>query len=411
MGAPVQSSAEKDLHTPDEVRTRPPARRRRAVALLVFVVAAAVVIVSAGVAATAGHNPEHPVYLPASPWLDSWARWDAGWYVGIAEHGYSHEPGRPSGVAFFPLYPLALRLARNLGANPFYAGIALTFVAGAASVSLFHRWCAGRIGADRADIASIALAFYPFSFFLVGAVYADGLFLALTLGAFVLLEHDRPWAAGLLALLAGATRPVGPAIVAGLFLRQLERRGVVGGAATEGRGNSLNLRALRPGDAGLLLAPLGFVAYLAYLWERFGDPLAFAATQSAPGWDQGAGPATWFKLSFFKALAAIPPVHPGQARIVIHAVLAVGALVLVPRVFRRLGWGYGGYALAVLALPAIASKDFTGMGRYILAAFPCFAVLPDLLEGRPRLAMALLGLSTMLLVTFTALFAQGWYLS
>ena len=36
-----------------------------------------------------------------------WQRWDACWYLRIAEFGY--EAGEP-GTAFFPVYPMAIRL-------------------------------------------------------------------------------------------------------------------------------------------------------------------------------------------------------------------------------------------------------------------------------------------------------------
>ena len=46
----------------------------------------------------------------AYPFVNMWARWDSGWYLDIAEHGYSFVPGKQSNVAFFPLYPDLIRL-------------------------------------------------------------------------------------------------------------------------------------------------------------------------------------------------------------------------------------------------------------------------------------------------------------
>src|SRR5205814_1709131 len=43
------------------------------------------------------------------PWLNMWSRWDATWYVEVAESGYQFESGKPSTAAFFPLYPLLIR--------------------------------------------------------------------------------------------------------------------------------------------------------------------------------------------------------------------------------------------------------------------------------------------------------------
>jgi hypothetical protein len=41
--------------------------------------------------------------------VDVWGRWDSGWFVSIAQHGYL-DPGHST--AFFPLYPLLIRGVR-----------------------------------------------------------------------------------------------------------------------------------------------------------------------------------------------------------------------------------------------------------------------------------------------------------
>ena len=58
----------------------------------------------------------------------------------------------------------------------------------------------------------------------------------------------------------------------------------------------------RSADAGLLLAPLGLVAYCAFLWIKFRNPLAFLEVAGAPGWDQPPGFKTWFKVHWIKAM-------------------------------------------------------------------------------------------------------------
>ena len=48
----------------------------------------------------------------------------------------------------------------------------------------------------------------------------------------------------------------------------------------------------------MLVSLVGVAAWSGYLWVRFGDPLAFLTVQGALGWDQGSGPATWFKVAY-----------------------------------------------------------------------------------------------------------------
>jgi len=80
-------------------------------------------------------------------------------------------------------------------------------------------------------------------------------------------------------------------------------------------------------------------------------------------------------------------------------------------VFRRLGWGYGAYVVIAVLATAAATKDFVGMGRYSLAAFPCFAMAADVLFRRPRLAWAVLGVSGVALVVLSQLHARGTIVS
>ena len=60
------------------------------------------------------------------------------------------------------------------------------------------------------------------------------------------------------------------------------------------------------------------------------------------------------------------------------------AVLLLPRVCRLFGWGYLAYAVVVLAIPIIGTKDFMGTGRYVLAAFPVIAAAGQFLADRRR---------------------------
>jgi hypothetical protein len=45
-------------------------------------------------------------YLLRSQSIGTWLRWDAWWYVSVAERGYWFDPAGQSNVAFSPLFPL-----------------------------------------------------------------------------------------------------------------------------------------------------------------------------------------------------------------------------------------------------------------------------------------------------------------
>ena len=368
--------------------------------VLVFLAMAAVLSGVSAVASLALPDPGAQVIprFQGGRWLQGWAQWDSGWYAAIAQGGYGYVPGRQSTIAFFPAYPLVMRAVAVLVRNAYVAGVVVTLASGAAATRLFHGWLRERMGPTAAWAALGLLLVYPYAFFLYGAVYPTAFFVMTVVGAFVLLEHDHPWLAGMVGALATAARPTGVVLVLALAVRAVERRRQLADGRPAWR------------DAGVLLSALGLGAFCLYQWRRFGDPFAFVTIQEA--WGQESGPQTWLKVRFFEDLSTLPD-RPllGALSYLAHPALTVGALALVPRVFRRFGYGYGVYALLAIVAPALGTKNFFGMARYLLAAFPCFAVAGEWLAERPKLAAVVYPVGGLGLVALTAAYSQGYYLS
>jgi len=327
----------------------------------------------------------------------AWARWDSGWYAYIAVNGYTYSEGSQGPVAFFPGYPLAIRVISNLGIEVFSSGFLVTLCCGILACWLFVRWAATQAPSNLGVQAAMLLVLYPFAFYLYGAIYSDALLLALIVGAFLCLEQGALIPATLLGAAATFTRPVAPAVVLGLLVRQLERRRQQGAP-------------IRPVDFLPLLAVAGLGVYMFFLWQHFGDPLAFLHVQAAPGWDQPPGWHTWLKLTWFRIL--FPRVAPLVAiRLIGHAVVALGTLALVPATRRYLGWGYAVYVALAVGLPTISSKDFMGLGRYVLSAFPVFLTVALLMRNNPRLYRFWLLGSALVLALLTVAWGAGGYVA
>ena len=152
----------------------------------------------------------------------------------------------------------------------------------------------------------------------------------------------------------------------------------------------------------------GLAAWCAYLWHRFGDPLLFSSVQEY--WGQPSTPRTWFKLDLLAALHGSPDRRYAYGCL-FQGLLALGTLLLVPAAAKRFGLRYGAYLLVLVAVPGVGSQDFQGVGRYLLAAFPAFAVVGAHLAERPGRARVALPASAALLLLGTAWFAHGLYLS
>jgi len=337
-----------------------------------------------------------PDILADKLWFNGWFRWDASWYEHIAHRGYFEPfPGQQSPAAYFPMYPFLMRIwgavfhARVLG------GIFVTVVSGAAVAVLYSLWLREKVARPARWTALLLLLLYPFAYYLTGAVYADATFIAAVLAAFLLLERDLPVLAGLAGAAATATRPVGALLILPLVLRIVERRG--------------GWRRFRWRDAGILLTLAGVGGYSALCWARYGSPTAWIEAQER--WNQSPGPSTWFKTEFIRDLEMFSHTSHDLMAYLSHPVLTLVALALVPRIVRRFGWSYGSYVLVVVGLSALSTQNFFGMSRYVLAAFPVFAVAAELLVRKPVLRSVWLGLSAALLVSATSLFARGFYLS
>ena len=125
-------------------------------------------------------------HVSDQPWLDMWARWDSGFYLRIATEGYIHTANDLSHLAFFPLYPLLLRVI-SLGAGDWAVvtaiGVLISNVATLTAFYLLYRLTL--LDEDRATGQRTIwiFAFFPTSFFL-SVVYTEGLFLMLTVAAF-----------------------------------------------------------------------------------------------------------------------------------------------------------------------------------------------------------------------------------
>ena len=350
--------------------------------------------------------------LRTSGWLDAFGWWDGWWYTGIARRGYfafGHRMQTP--VAFFPGYPLLMGLLGRSVGGPLAAGFALSLAFGLGAAVAFHRWCLLKLGPAPARLALMLLLVYPFAFYLMGAVYADALFLCAAISAFLAVELNHPVVAGLAGAVATATRPVGVALVLGLWVLALERKGVLGRAGPHRGRWAGRVRGFRAADAGLLLAPLGLVGFCVLLWVRFRHPFAFLEATSAPGWDQPQGFHTWFKVHWVKAMWNGPWTSGHFGHLLVNAAATVVIGAFVPSVFRRFGWGYGTFVTVAVVVTAISTKDFVGMGRYSLAAFPCFAAAAEVLHHRPRTAGVVLVGSAVALGVLTQLHARGTIVS
>lgn len=201
--------------------------------------------------------------VPGQPFVDMWTRWDSWEYEEIARQGYwydFHHRPRPYGtVACFPFYPLVVRaVGMALGGRYVAAGLVVSNLSAIAGFFLLFR-LAARWGDRRAAWLTVAAAitFPPGLFW--SALYPQSLFFCLSIASLMLMMDGRVAAASLVGAAATATRLEGIAILPALLAIQVHRRrGRIGREAF-----------------WLAVVPIGLLAYMAFLYHRWGDPLLF----------------------------------------------------------------------------------------------------------------------------------------
>src|SRR4029077_9061617 len=223
--------------------------------------------------------------LSPDPAFNLPARFDAGWYSGIAMGGYYFQGrfDRQQNVAFFPAFPMLMRLAGHpLGgfaadvprerraARNLWAGVLFSLAAFAgASV---YMWLLPRdtIGDARPPAAVALMTAYPFAVF-YSAPYTESLFLLGAVGAVYHFRRSELAAAAAWGLLVGLTRPNGcflSVVLAVLALPQLAR-------SNDRRRLALILAAAAPG--------LGMLVYSAYVHQLTGAWFGWARLHEAWG--------------------------------------------------------------------------------------------------------------------------------
>jgi hypothetical protein len=204
--------------------------------------------------------------------------WDGAWYTEIARYGYPHRIFNEhygSRWAFFPGFPLVIRGTADITrlSIPDAAVLDATVLGLASAIAI---WLAVRevFGPVIADRTVLLYAFFPAAYVLSMA-YSEGLFLTAAAGCLFALSRRYWMSAALLAVVASLTKDYGVLLVA-----------CVAVAAVPVIARERKLRPL----VAVLIAPTGFVAWLAFSWRETGTPLAFL--QAERFW--GNGHFTWF---------------------------------------------------------------------------------------------------------------------
>ncbi|MGW5125130.1 mannosyltransferase family protein [Streptomyces sp. NPDC004069] len=317
------------------------------------------------------------------------ARWDSLWYTGVAGLGYGYEVRLPNGdvhsnLAFFPLLPWLERLLAAVGPLSYAdAGFAVSLVASLAAAWGIFAVADHVYGREVGIGAALLWAVLP-----VGIVqsmaYSESLFTALAAWALYAVLTGRWVTAGILALLAGLTRPVGLAVVAAVWVAALASFvGERSATAADGARDALCAPAVT-GQAtarrllGMALAPLGAAGYVLWVGHRTGKgPFGYLDVQA--GWRNGFDGGYAFARFVADKFTSFPSALAGAGLI---AGTAGVIWLYVIGVRQRQPLALLVYSGVVTALALCASSYFGSKPRLLLPAFPLLLPLASALARR-----------------------------
>jgi Gpi18-like mannosyltransferase len=343
--------------------------------------------------------------LGVSPnWVPGiWVRWDAYYYIEIAQKGYA---ALPEHRGFFPFYPMLMKGLSSLTGMSFALSGMLISQTSYLVAILFLYKLARLIRDDHAYAmrSVLYMVIFPTSLFFF-AVYAESLSLAFSIiGIYLVVRHQASYGrAGLALGLASIARPVGWLLNVVLLTEFVKRR-------------KFKISSVLPLMVGLALSISGIVLYVLYLYSFTGTFMAIP--ESMVGWQrqwQYPWMTIWKGIRIAADLQTISNNWFLYAINWSHLFFVTLALVLTIIAFK---WSFQHkfrLSLALSLLPWLAfllssqgveGEPLSGVTRWVAALFPFYLVLGGL--GEHKFARWLIPiLSSGLLAMFTAWFAAG----
>lgn len=316
--------------------------------------------------------------------------WDGELYQAVLTEGYpkggpSIDPrGVVGTAAFFPLYPILIRVTvLFLDISIPTASIVVSVVSGALAVvfvALVARLVAGSAVAER---TATLFAFGPGAF-VFSLAYSEGVMITFAAACLLFLLRKRWFLAGLAGAFATAARPNAVVLVACCIW-----------AAWHAIRQDRDWRSL----FAPLLAPIGGLAYLAFLYLRTGDVAYWFKVQREVWHDQvdfGR-----HNLQEFLRFVTDPLASPNRVLFGLSIILTAALVTVLVRAKLAVELNIFAFGIVLLAL---ISQVLYPNPRFLLTAFPLTIALASSLRTNPyRLVLVASAAVMPLLLLFYAI--------
>ena len=285
--------------------------------------------------------------------LDLWGRYDTGWYLDIAKHGYptnteTKEPHEQ--YSFFPLLPAILAGLHALtGIDHFLLGLVVCNGCFLLAATLLFAYC--RLKNEALAVPTIVALFASPVSFLFSSVMTEPLFLLICVSFFLQLAHRNLIWASILVGLAILCRPTGAFLTPILVVALWNERGTT-------------LRSASRAMASIALPTAAVGILMAINARCTGDPFTFLHN---PGY-QGSPSFPWLNLyNGFRSIPSAPAFLAG------YTVIAIAIWLLG---VAHASWQQHLFIAACILVPL--SFGLMSMPRMIAVAFPLYMIMAGL---------------------------------
>lgn len=327
--------------------------------------------------------------------LSKMANFDGVHYLTISEKGYL---GTGLIQAFFPLYPLLIKFFNPIFNNYLITGLLLSHIFALLSFYAFYALVKMDFGKRIAWWSLIFFACFVSSFYL-RSFYGESLFMALLFTSFLAAKSKKYLLAGILGLLLSSTRVIGIFILPSLWLLIY---------LSDRKNYSAYLK--------VSLSALGLLAYMLYLKWQFGDFLYFFTLQEQFGASRQSSLISYPQVvyRYLKIFYTVRPFDLKYYAYMQEFLLSLASLgLLILATWQSLKQKtqevlpYLLFAILAYFLPTLTG-NFSSMPRYILACFPIFIYLAQVLKTYKFLYLTI---SIILLIINLILFSQGYWVA
>lgn len=332
-------------------------------------------------------------------WIWGFGNFDGVHYLRIAQNGYTAQFTR----AFFPLYPLLIRIANffprgnldlRIYTDPgyFYTGTLLSPIFFIPALYFLFRLWSEEYNQKVANLGIILLLAFPTAFYF-GAIYSEALFLLLVVLVFWFTKKGNLLLAGVFAALASATKIQGALLVIFLAIELWNKP-----------------KKYWTDFLGVVVSPLGLITYMVYLKQTMGDSLYFLTSQPLFGAARSSLPIILLPqviYRYIKIFLSVPITSLAFFNAGLEFTVTAIVVIWLVWAFKKVKLSYWVFVVLAVIMPTLTGT-LSSMPRYVLLAFPLLPLIATRLDKAVRYIVIVQGILQILLL---ALYIRGYWVA